>query len=169
MVTRVGALESPDVGRPSRYRGWLRTTPRKIFWAIWKKSFIKKSALLEREGHWRAEISTQFFEKSLLFHVCFNKKWLWCRMITRAGALESPDVGGPSRYIGWLRTTPRNFLRAYKVTVSPRKGHFLLILLMKDRNFEPIFEKSLLLHVCFDKKDCDVVCSRELVRWKALM
>ena len=29
-----------------------------------------------------------------------NKKGLRCRMTTRVGALESPDVGGPSRYLG---------------------------------------------------------------------
>ena len=39
MTTRVGALESPDVGGPSRYLGWLPTTSRKFFTEIWKKKF----------------------------------------------------------------------------------------------------------------------------------
>ena len=46
-------------------------------------------------------------------HCFLNKKGLRGRMIMRIGALQSPDVGAPSRYLGRLRTTPRKFSRAF--------------------------------------------------------
>ena len=45
-----------------------------------------------------------------------------CRMITRVGALESPDVGGHCRYLEHVYRTPRKVFRG----VWSQKLHFFL-------------------------------------------
>ena len=63
---------------------------------------------------------------------------MWCRMTTRVGALESPDVGGPSRYLGWLPTTCRNFLQRFEKQIHEK----LAFLASKMQKFRPYFLKN---------------------------
>ena len=40
-----------------------------------------------------------FLKKQIESHIWFNKKGLSSRMTMKTSALQSPDIGGPSRYL----------------------------------------------------------------------
>ena len=44
------------------------------------------------------------------------------RTTTRVGALESPDLGGPYRYLEHMLLTSRNFLETSEVKEYPKNG-----------------------------------------------
>ena len=97
MTTRVGALESTTLGAPPRYPDQIVTTSRKIFTGPRSKSFTKNQGLTTFGRLLRPSNSSRFFQKSPLADVWHYKKCFRHRTTMGVGALQSPDVGAPSK------------------------------------------------------------------------
>ena len=82
-----------------------------VFWRVPCKILASKTRFLSYEH-----------QKSYWIQFCLHHFVSVCRMVTRADAFESPDLGGHCRYLEHVYLKPRKFFRG----VWSRKLHFFL-------------------------------------------
>ena len=95
MVTRVGALESPDLQAPSRYLEHILSSSRNFL----RVAEVKTFEFFGRSQALTSELSAKFFKKFKIFYFFRLLKRSVSCLTTRVDALESPDLHVPSRYL----------------------------------------------------------------------
>ena len=86
---------------------------------------VKTSSKMTVFGVQKSVISTMILGKMLSSSVFFsNKKGFWGHMATKIGALLSPDLGRPPRYLTWPPTISKKILGGFEVKTSWKNSPF---------------------------------------------
>ena len=109
LTTRVGALESPDLQAPSRYLEHILSSSRKFFTGRWSQNF----RVFWPKSDPNLWIFSQVCQKTHFFNFFRLLKRSVCCLTKRVGALESPDLQVPSRYLEHILSTSRKFFTGH--------------------------------------------------------